>query len=35
MEKDMKLLGIGLFWDDLAVGDRFRTVAARSPKPTW
>ena len=27
MEKDMKLLGIGLFWNDLAVGDRFRTVA--------
>ena len=26
MEKDMKLLGIGLFWNDLAVGDRFRTV---------
>lgn len=27
MEKDMKLLGIGLFWNDLAFGDRFRTVA--------
>ena len=26
MEKDMKLLGMGLFWNDLAVGDRFRTV---------
>jgi acyl dehydratase len=26
MEKDMKLLGIAPFWDDLAVGDRFRTV---------
>jgi acyl dehydratase len=26
MEKDMKLLGIGRFWDDLSVGDRFRTV---------
>ena len=26
MEKDLKLLGIGLFWNDLAVGDRFRTV---------
>lgn len=26
MEKDMKLLGTGLFWDDLSVGDRFRTA---------
>ena len=26
MEKDMKLLGVGLFWDDLGVGDRFRTA---------
>ena len=26
MEKEMKLLGMGLFWNDLAVGDRFRTV---------
>ena len=26
MEKDIKLLGIGPFWDDLKVGDRFRTV---------
>lgn len=26
MEKDVKLLGMGPFWDDLAVGDRFRTV---------
>src|SRR5512140_283263 len=26
MEKDMRLLGMGLFWNDLAVGDRFRTV---------
>ena len=26
MEKDMKLLGMAPFWDDLAVGDRFRTV---------
>jgi len=26
MEKAMKLLGTGPFWDDLAVGDRFRTV---------
>lgn len=26
MEKNIKLLGIGPFWDDLAVGDRFRTV---------
>lgn len=26
MEKDMKLLGMGPFWDDLSVGDRFRTV---------
>ena len=25
MENDMKLLGVGLFWDDLTVGDRFRT----------
>jgi len=25
MEKDMKLLGMGPFWDDLSVGDRFRT----------
>lgn len=27
MENDMKLLGLGLFWDDLSVGDRFRTAA--------
>ncbi len=26
MEKDIKLLGTGPFWDDLSVGDRFRTV---------
>lgn len=26
MEKEMKLLGMGPFWNDLAVGDRFRTV---------
>ena len=26
MEKDMKLLGMAPFWEDLAVGDRFRTV---------
>ena len=26
MEKDMALLGIGVFWNDLAVGNRFRTV---------
>jgi acyl dehydratase len=26
MEKDMKLLGMGPFWDDLSVGDRFRTA---------
>jgi acyl dehydratase len=26
MEKDMKLLGMGPFWNDLAVGDRFRTA---------
>ena len=26
MEKDMKLLGTGPFWDDLSVGDRFRSV---------
>jgi acyl dehydratase len=26
MEKEMKLLGMGPFWDDLAVGDRFRTA---------
>ena len=26
MEKNIKLLGIGPFWDDLKVGDRFRTV---------
>lgn len=26
MEKDMKLLGIAPFWDELSVGDRFRTV---------
>ena len=26
MEKDIKLLGMGAFWDDLSVGDRFRTV---------
>jgi acyl dehydratase len=26
MEKDVKLLGMGPFWDDLSVGDRFRTA---------
>ena len=26
MEKEMKLLGMGPFWDELSVGDRFRTV---------
>ena len=26
MEKDVKLLGMGPFWDDLSVGDRYRTV---------
>lgn len=26
MEKDIELLGMGRFWDDLSVGDRFRTV---------
>ena len=26
MEKDMALLGMGMFWNDLSVGDRFRTV---------
>jgi len=26
MGKDMALLGIGMFWNDLSVGDRFRTV---------
>jgi len=26
MEKEMKLLGMAPFWDDLSVGDRFRTV---------
>jgi acyl dehydratase len=26
MEKEIKLLGMGPFWNDLAVGDRFRTV---------
>jgi acyl dehydratase len=26
MEKEMKLLGMGPFWDDLAIGDRFRTA---------
>ena len=26
MEKEMKLLGMGPFWNDLALGDRFRTV---------
>ncbi len=26
MEKEMKLLGMGPFWDDLSVGDRFRTA---------
>jgi acyl dehydratase len=26
MEKEMKLLGMGPFWDDLAVGDRFRSA---------
>ena len=26
MEKELKLLGTGPFWDDLSVGDRFRTV---------
>ncbi len=26
MEKDVKLIGMGTFWNDLSVGDRFRTV---------
>jgi acyl dehydratase len=26
MEKEIKLLGMGLFWDELSVGDRYRTV---------
>ena len=26
MEKDVKLLGMGPFWDALSVGDRYRTV---------
>ncbi len=26
MEKETKLLGIGFFWDELSVGDRYRTV---------
>ena len=26
MEKNIKLLGMGPFWDDLSIGDRFRTV---------
>jgi acyl dehydratase len=26
MEKEVKLLGMGPFWDDLSVGDRFRSV---------
>lgn len=26
MEKEMKLLGMGAFWDDLSVGDSFRTA---------
>lgn len=26
MEKGMKLLGMGPFWDDLSVGDRFRSA---------
>lgn len=26
MEKEMKLLGTGMFWNDFSVGDRFRTV---------
>ena len=26
MENEMKLLGMGPFWNDLAAGDRFRTV---------
>lgn len=26
MEKEVKLLGMGPFWDELSVGDRFRTV---------
>jgi acyl dehydratase len=26
MEKDIKLLGMGMFWNDLSIGDRFRTV---------
>ena len=26
MEKEMKLLGMGPFWDDLSVGDRFRSA---------
>jgi acyl dehydratase len=27
MEKEIKLLGMGPFWDELSVGDRYRTVA--------
>jgi acyl dehydratase len=27
MEKDIQLLGMAPFWDELSVGDRFRTVA--------
>jgi acyl dehydratase len=27
MEKEFKLLGMGPFWDELAVGDRFRSAA--------
>jgi acyl dehydratase len=26
MKKEMKLLGMGVFWDDLSVGDSFRTA---------
>jgi acyl dehydratase len=27
MEKKIKLLGMGPFWDELSIGDRYRTVA--------
>ena len=27
MEKEIKLLGMGPFWDELSVGDRYRTTA--------
>ena len=27
MEKEIKCLGMGSFWDELSVGDRYRTVA--------